>query len=241
MEVNTLLAEDKKKYEVMVLIPAGEFIMGSDSGESDEKPSHKVYLDAYYIDKYEVTFDQYDKFCEATGRTKPFDSGWGRGNMPVINVSWNDAVACAKWAGKRLPTEAEWEKAARAGSNTKYCFGDSESELGDYAWYDSNSGSKTHSVGQKKPNQWGIYDMHGNVWEWCSDWYDDGYYSNSPYKNPRGPDSGQTRVLCGGSCANSTNGCRSAFRNRGESVDRQSIRGFRCVRSGNTQDHRAGS
>ncbi|MBU2567290.1 MAG: formylglycine-generating enzyme family protein, partial [Elusimicrobia bacterium] len=95
-EVETLLAEakkKKKKYKGMVYIPAGEFLMGSDEGGGDEKPPHKVYLDAYYIDKHQVTFEQYDKFCEATGRTKPSDSGWGRGNRPVINVSWDNAVA----------------------------------------------------------------------------------------------------------------------------------------------------
>lgn len=217
--------------EEMVLIPAGEFIMGSDSGEPDEKPAHKVYLDAYYIDKYEVTFEQYDKFCEATGRARPDDSGWGRGKMPAINILWEEATAYAKWAGKRLPTEAEWEKAARAGSNTKYCFGDNESELGEYAWYDNNSGGKTHPVGTKKPNKWGLYDMHGNVWEWCSDYYSIGYQTNASNKNPQGPDTGQLRVLRGGSWANTADGCCSSFRNRGPLDDRQSIRGFRCARS----------
>jgi len=220
----------------MVLIPAGEFIMGSDTGGSDEKPVHKVYLDAYYIDKYEVTFEQYDKFCEATGRRKPRDSGWGRGNRPVINVSWNDAVAYAEYYGKRLPTEAEWEKACRAGSNTKYCFGDAELELSDYAWYDKNSGNKTHPVGEKKPNAWGIYDMHGNVWEWCSDWYDDKYYSvvaeQSSAKNPKGPNSGSYRVLRGGSWDYFAVGCRSAFRGWDSPTVRYPIIGFRCALSG---------
>ena len=226
----------KKKYGNMVLIPAGEFTMGSDSGESDEKPPHRVYLDAYWIDKYEVTFDQYDKFCEATGRSKPSDSGWGRGNRPVINVSWNDAVSYAKWAGKRLPTEAEWEKACRAGSTSKYCYGNSESMLGDYAWYSSNSGSKTHPVGQKKPNAWGIYDMHGNVWEWCSDWYDSGYYKVAagfqPAKNPKGPNSGSVRVLRGGSWCGYAISCRSSIRGRSSPDYRNYFGGFRCAASG---------
>jgi len=235
-EVERLLAETKKKYGNMVLIPAGEFTMGSDSGESDEKPPHRVYLDAYWIDKYEVTFEQYDKFCEATGRSKPSDSGWGRGNRPVINVSWNDAVSYAKWAGKRLPTEAEWEKACRAGSTSKYCYGNSESMLGDYAWYSSNSGSKTHPVGQKKPNAWGIYDMHGNVWEWCSDWYDSGYYKVAagfqPAKNPKGPNSGSVRVLRGGSWDFDAYNCRSSFRGWNTPDLRYFIGGFRCAASG---------
>ncbi|MFH2069617.1 MAG: formylglycine-generating enzyme family protein [Elusimicrobiota bacterium] len=244
-------SEANKKYEGMVLIPAGEFTMGSESGESDEKPPHKVYLDAYYIDKYEVTFEQYDKFCEATGRKKPSHSGWGRGNRPVIDVNWNDAMAYAKWAEKRLPTEAEWEKAARAGSNTKYCFGDGESELGNYAWYDKNSGGKTHPVGSKKPNQYGIYDMHGNVWEWCADWYDKNYYSvvagTVPAKNPKGPDSGEYRVLRGGSWYIDANFCRSAIRVRGWPHSRGDYegyfrdywddcwRGFRCAATVRTQ------
>lgn len=214
----------------MVLIPAGEFIMGSNSGESDEKPPHKVYLDAYYIDKYEVTFEQYDKFCEDTSRKKPDDRGWGRGNRPVINVSWNDAEAYCKWAGKRLPTEAEWEKACKAGSTGNYCYGDSESELGEYAWYGSNSDSKTHPVGEKKPNKWGLYDMHGNVWEWCSDWYGYKYYETSPNKNPQGPDSGTRRVLRGGRWHNDADNCRSAYRFRVEPGDWFYCWGFRCVR-----------
>ncbi|MBU2568225.1 MAG: SUMF1/EgtB/PvdO family nonheme iron enzyme [Elusimicrobia bacterium] len=212
----------------MVLIPAGEFTMGSDGGDSDEKPAHKVYLDAYYIDKYEVTFEQYDKFCEATGRTKPSDSGWGRGNRPVINVSWHDAVAYANYYGKRLPTEAEWEKACRGGSETEYCFGDSESKLSSYAWYYANSGGKTHPVGQKKPNQYGIYDMHGNVWEWCSDWYDSGYYKNSPYKNPKGSGS-DSRVLRGGCWNYFASDCRSSNRGRRAPGGGSDFRGFRCA------------
>ena len=205
--------------------------MGSpeNEGESYEHPQHSVYLDAYYIDKYEVTFEQYDKFCDATGRKKPSDEGWGRGNRPVINVNWNDAAAYAKWANKRLPTEAEWEKACRAGSTTKYSFGDNEFLLGNYAWYDSNSGNKTHPAGEKKPNAWGIYDMHGNVWEWCSDWYDENYYQNSPGKNPTGPASRALRVHRGGSWGLDDNYCRSADRYGYRPGGGHVSVGFRCA------------
>jgi len=232
----------QKDNSVMVLIPAGEFLMGSPEiieGYEDEYPRHKVFLDAYYIDKYEVTNEQFAKFLNEWGKDtdenkkKMFNEhGWGikkvgsrfdigtKGyeNYPVVNVTWYGANQYAKWAGKRLPTEAEWEKACRAGSNTKYCYGDEENKLNEYAWYPANSGSKTHPVGEKKPNQWGLYDMHGNVWEWCSDCYDGGYYKSSPYKNPQGSDKGNLRVMRGGSGAGVSWGiligrfCRSARR-----------------------------
>ena len=221
--------EQRKITENMVLIPAGEFTMGSNDYD-DEKPVHKVYLDAYYIDKYEVTFADYDKFCEATGREKPKDENWGRENMPVINVSWDDASAYAKWAGKRLPTEAEWENAARAGSTGKYCFGNDESELGGYCWYSKNSNSKTHPVGTKKPNKWGIYDMAGNVWEWCADWYDSQYYNARAGKNPQGPVIGTHKVLRGGAWYCDEQQVRVA--NRYYALpDAESYNvGFRCVK-----------
>jgi len=221
--------EELGKYINMVLIPAGEFMMGSDSGEKNEHPQHKVFLDTYYIDKYEVTFTQYDKFCEATKRKKPSDNGWGRGNMPVINVNWNDANDYAEWAGKRLPTEAEWEKACKAGANTKYCFGNNASELAYYAWYDRNSRGIIHPVGQNKPNNRGIYDMHGNVWEWCADWYDENYYRNSNTINPQGPAISSDRVLRGGGWNNYDFYCRSAYRDGYNAVNWHNDIGFRCA------------
>ena len=138
---------------------------------------------------------------------------------PVEQVSWDDCQRFLKKLNEKvgggkfsLPTEAQWEYACRAGSTTRYYFGDDESELGDYAWYDENSGSKTHPVGEKKPNAWGLYDMHGNVWEWCQDWYDGGYYAKSPMDDPTGPATGSYRVGRGGGWFNAARLCRSANR-----------------------------
>ena len=181
-----------------VLIPAGNFNMG-DVYFSDATPVHVVYLDAYYMDKYEVTFTQYDAFCVATSRGLPSDSGFGRGSRPVINVTWFDVDAYCAWAGKRLPTEAEWERACRAGTDTDYYWGDNAALAGSYAWYWDNSPSGTQSVGGRTANAFGLYDMHGNVWEWVADWYDSGYYAVSPGSNPPGPASGTYKILRGGS------------------------------------------
>jgi len=214
----------------MVFVKGGSFKMGSNV-QSDEKPIRDVTVGDFYIGKYEVTFEEYDKFCDATGRNKPYDEGWGRGKRPVINVSWNDVTAYCKWlsqqTGKtyRLPTEAEWEYAAGGGQNSplgkgvqgdvllqKWAGTNNESSLGSYAWYSSNSNSKTHPVGTKQPNSLGIYDLSGNVWEWCSDKY--GSYSSSSQTNPQGPSLGTVRVIRGGSWSSGATFCRVANRNR---------------------------
>jgi len=231
----------------MVLIPAGEFMMGSPRGEGSdaEHPQHKVYVDAFYMDKYEVTNAQYKVFLDATdynGRSdadsnylKSWKSGMypsGKSDHPVTWVSWKNATAYAKWAGKRLPTEAEWEKACRAGGTSKYSFGDSASQLGDYAWYLSNSGFsfKAHPVGQKQPNAWGLYDMHGNVWELCSDWFDKSYYRNIPSRNPNNQANGHSRrVIRGGSRHSTPDYLRSAYRLNYTPDFTIDFMGFRCV------------
>ncbi|MFH1527877.1 MAG: SUMF1/EgtB/PvdO family nonheme iron enzyme, partial [Bacteroidota bacterium] len=213
----------------MVFVKGGTFPMGSNDGGSDEKPIHQVTVNDFYIGKYEVTFEEYDKFCEATGRTKPKDNGWGRGKRPVIYVSWNDAKAYCEWAGGRLPTEAEWEYAARGGIQSQgYTYSGSNS-IAEVAWYSGNSGNKTHEFGTKKGNELGIYDMSGNVWEWCSDWYGNNYYTNSPGNNPKGQASGTSRVLRGGSWYDNVYYCRVANRDWGYPDITYSYYGFRIV------------
>jgi len=213
----------------MVLVPAGNFNMGSNN-YSNEQPIHSVYLAAYYIDKYEVTFNQYDAFCAATGRTLPSDFGWGRGTRPAISITWDDAKAYCEWAGKRLPTEAEWERACRAGTDTVYSWGDNFLVAGDYAWYTGNSGSKTQPVGGKLPNGYGLYDMHGNAMEWVADWYSGTYYPISPSSNPLGPGGAYSKTERGGYWgSNNGDDMRSAARYESSTANSPWIQGFRCV------------
>ena len=188
----------------MALIPAGEFQMGRSDGDTDEQPAHRVYTDSFYMDVFEVTNAQYRKFVDATGYSPPAYWSYSEYNapdQPVVGVSWDDAMAYCTWAGKRLPTEAEWEKAARGGLMGKnYPWGDNISH--DNANYFSTEGrdiwSSSSPVGRFDPNGCGLYDMSGNVWEWCADWYDMSYYSSSPLQNPNGPASSSERVLRGG-------------------------------------------
>jgi formylglycine-generating enzyme required for sulfatase activity len=217
----------------MVWLPGGEFQMGSNDSDAsgDEKPVHSVSLDGFWIGKYEVTQRQY----EALMGSDP--SRFKGADWPVDTVSWNNATAfCRKLSsvtGKAylLPTEAQWEYACRAGSAGKWCFGSDESQLGKYAWFDRNSGSQTHPVGQKQPNAWRLFDMHGNVWEWCGDWYADSYSGALSERNPTGPNSGTFRVLRGGSWVSYPGGCRSAYRSWFGPGDRVGINGFRVVRT----------
>jgi formylglycine-generating enzyme required for sulfatase activity len=188
----------------LVLIPAGEFLMGSPDSDKDahqwEKPQHRVRITKpFYLGKYLVTQEQW----EAVMGENP--SHFKGPKNPVERVNWDD---CQQFLGKlnanvgggkfRLPSEAEFEYACRAGSKTRYYFGDDASKLGDYAWDLWNSDYKTHPVGEKKANAWGLYDMHGNVWEWCQDWWKDGYYKESPVDDPTGAATGSIRVIRGG-------------------------------------------
>ena len=205
-------------------IPAGSFLMGSNLKEinrvSDET-QHRVTLSGFKMSKYEVTFEQYDAFCEATNRELP-DEGWGRGQHPVINVSWDDATDYATWMGCRLPTEAEWEYACRAGSTTPFNIGKSLSTI-----QAKIEGNETNEVGSFAANAWGLFDMHGNVSEWCSDWY--GPYPSTAQTNPKGPKTGTGRVYRGGSWGDGANRSRAAYRSNSHPENSHSNLGFRLV------------
>jgi formylglycine-generating enzyme required for sulfatase activity/serine/threonine protein kinase len=268
----------------LVLIPPGEFDMGSTQEEVDqllkeakeknypqwykdplphEAPRHRVRLTKpFYLGDCDVTVGAFRRFVDDIGyktdAEKDGKGGFGfdekgvgaqkpefawhnpgfkqTDSHPVVNVSWNDAAAFCQWLGRkegkeyRLPTEAQWEYACRAGSTTRYSFGDDEGSLGEYAWYDGNSGNKAHPVGEKKPNAWGLYDMHGSVWKWCADWHDSGYYAKSSSDDPTGPVGGSYRVSRGGSGRFPGGFYRSACRSCGEPGARNNDLGFRVSR-----------
>jgi len=221
-----------------VSIPAGTFTMGSPASEADrdsDETQHKVTLSAFKMSKHEVTFEQYDAFCDATGRSKPGDEGWGRGNRPVVNVNWHDASAFAEWMGCRLPTEAEWEYACRAGTTTPFNTGNNVTTAqanynGEKPYGNRVKGEfrqKTMPPGSFSANAYGLHDMHGNVWEWCSDWYGD--YSIGAHTNPEGASSGSDRVLRGGGWGSTARKCRSAARGHYNPDNRYDDVGIRLV------------
>ncbi|RLB07116.1 MAG: formylglycine-generating enzyme family protein [Deltaproteobacteria bacterium] len=215
----------------MVLIPAGEFMMGSENGEQDERPVHKVWVDAFYIDEHEVTVGQYRKFLQETGYPPPrfWNPELDKDNEPVVGISWYDACAYAKWAGKRLPTEAEWEKAARGGKQLKpFPYGDEIST--ELANYESRGISPVKSY---PPNGYGLYDIVGNVWEWCYDWYDEHYYKYSPFRNPMGPVNGRMKVVRGGAWYSNRDHLRVSNRRAVDPHAKSYHIGFRCVISVN--------
>ncbi|MFC2085056.1 SUMF1/EgtB/PvdO family nonheme iron enzyme [Bacteroidota bacterium] len=236
----------------LILVRGGSFQIGDTfgDGDSDEKPPNKVILNDFNISKYEITNYQYAGFLNSTNpsneklknwldienancKIEKINSSYRPKNdfeiFPVVEVSWHGADAFCKWLGGRLPTEAEWEYAARGGIESNgYKYSGSDS-IEDVAWYENNSGSTTQIVGTKNPNELEIYDMSGNAWEWCSDWYDENYYSISPTNNPKGPNSGTYRIIRGGSWFSHSTNCRVAVRNRYFPVSKGLNFGFRVT------------
>jgi formylglycine-generating enzyme required for sulfatase activity len=219
-----------------VLIPAGTFMMGSPDSDTEahdnEKPAHRVTIShPFYLGKYPVTQEQWERVMGA--HPSQFT---GDHNRPVDVVSWEETQecigrlnTCEGGVGYRLPTEAEWEYACRAGAQTAYSFGDDPSQLDAYGWYANNSGFMSHPVGQREPNAWGLYDMHGNVWEWVQDSYR--AYTPEPVTNPQGSASGSYRVFRGGSWGNGAGHCRSAYRGDVAPGYRNGALGFRLLRA----------
>ncbi|MFH0735019.1 MAG: SUMF1/EgtB/PvdO family nonheme iron enzyme [bacterium] len=258
--INTKPIFDKNLYgDGMIYVEGGTFKMGSTKGAINEKPVHEILLNSFYISKYEVTIDEFEKFVNETGyQTDAEKSGtgliWNGKNFelkagvnwhydmdgkvrqkdgrkyPVNYITWNDAIAYAVWDGGRLPTEAEWEYAAKGGNTTQeylYCGSDNIDKV---SWYNNNQISTIHEVGEKLPNELGIFDMGGNLWEWCSDWYDDNYYDVTNTNNPTGPNDGKFRVLRGGSTMSTIFYCRSTCRYNGIIDKPIGNNGFRIVK-----------
>lgn len=230
----------------LVFVEGGSFMMGSPvgSGEGDERPQHKVTLSSYRISKYEITNEQYALFLTAKGNQAEGGKKWyqgsdivqdgkgfkprkGREKFPVVYVTWAGANAYAQWVGGRIPTEAEWEFAARGGNKSKGYTYSGSNNINDVGWYVGNSGGRLHKVGEKKPNELGIYDMSGNIWEWTADWY--GAYTREAQTNPKGAAKGTNRVRRGASAFCTLPNTRSANRsNRNPTGIRHNL-GFRVV------------
>ena len=220
----------------LVVIPAGSFRMGGDKkleqAEDHETPRHMVRIsNSFYMGKYQVTQAQWSEIM------KNNPSEFKDDLRPVERVSWNDVQAFIHKLNNqeetktyRLPTEAEWEYAARAETKSTYCFSVDVDTLSQYAWYNKNSAGETHPVGQLEPNAWGLYDVHGNVHEWCQDWFDRNYYSHSPSISPEGPLSGLAKALRGGDWGSADWYCRCASRSLGSPERRSNRVGFRLIK-----------
>jgi iron(II)-dependent oxidoreductase len=216
----------------MIFVPAGIFEMGSDIGDIDETPVHKVYLDEFYIDVYEVTNAQYKRFIEATGHPKPLywdNPKCNAPDQPVVGVTWQDALEYCRWAGKRLPTEAEWEKSARGGLSEGEPISEDDEDQSMVS--QENPGLESaYPVGFFSPNAYGLHDMERNAWEWCHDWYNEDYYAKSPEKNPQGPDLGEEKVLRGGSWFSGIyTTLPPSYRYRFDPQKTSILIGFRCL------------
>ncbi len=235
----------------MVAIPGGWFEMGSDKAGDDESPVHRVWISPFWMDTCEVVQEQFKKF------QFPDPSHFKDPRKPLDQINWTDATMYCNerslaeglelcydeetWDcnfaanGYRLPTEAEWEYACRAGTNSQYSFGSTVQKLKAHAWFGDNSSKSTQVVGGKQPNPWGLYDVHGNVSEWCNDFYAEDYYRQSPERDPKGPAKGKERVLRGGAWNSSTDSCRSTYRASDPSINDTCLAndaiGFRCVRN----------
>ena len=240
---SSVVFRDHPSAPEMIVLPRGTFVMGSSQGEDghnkDESPQHTIQIPSgLAVGRYPVTFDEWDACVKDGGTThKPDDAGWGRGRRPVINVSWDDVQLYLRWLRKvtgktyRLLTEAEWEYAARAGSQTAYSFDNDSGELDRCAWFKGNSGGKTHPVGEKLPNAFGLHDMHGNVWEWTQDCWNMNY-NGAPTDGSawtRGDCS--LRVVRGGSWFDLPRLLRAAYRFRFATASRGSLGGFRVART----------
>ena len=238
----------------MVRLPGGWFTMGSNDRDQVDEPPHRVYVDPFLIDQFEVTQQNYEQVMGAN------PSKWKGPANPVEQIRWADAARYCNarsrieglqpayapdgWSfdananGYRLPTEAEWEHACRAGTETVFYFGSNPTALKRHAWFKGNATRGPRPVGGREPNPWGLHDMYGNVWEWCHDFYREDYYLHSPERDPRGPVSGEQRVLRGGCWNSRADVCRSSYRNNEDpgytdvcfGADVHGFVGFRCVR-----------